>query len=280
MMSDQAEGLRRLLAQSRTRMLAIASMGRGMGATTAAMNLAAALALQGREVLLLDEHGTGDGTATAHWGLDPLGTLADVACQRLTLHGAAARSGCGVQVLPAVPRAPTACADPRTLWQGDVILVDAALDGEGRLSGLAQLADDLVLVMQPHAAAITATYAGVKQLHYAYALRQLRFLVNGVAEPRAAQQVADNLAQAGSRYLAVSLLPAGWVRAEPHTHDAQRLARTVVEAFPASPAAADFRRIADEMGHWPWRPGASLGAPQPALQSAPQARRANTAAAC
>ncbi|WP_345539479.1 flagellar biosynthesis protein FlhG [Variovorax defluvii] len=280
MMSDQAEGLRRLLAQSRTRMLAIASMGRGQGATTVTMNLAAALAQQGRQVMLLDEHGHGDGTAAACWGLAPAGALADVALRRTTLQDAAARSACGVQVLPAVPRTVALSADPRSLWQGDVILVDAALDAEGRLSGLAQRADELVLVMRPHAAAITATYAGVKRLHYAHALRQLRFVVNGVDEPRAAQQVTDNLAQAGSRYLAVSLQPAGSVRAEPHMRDAQRLARTVVEAYPASPAAADFRRIADEMGHWPWRPGASLVAPPPAPASPCQARDATIATAC
>ncbi|WP_077001350.1 flagellar biosynthesis protein FlhG [Variovorax sp. KK3] len=279
-MVDQADGLRRLLAQTRTRVLAVASMGRGLGGTTAAMNLGAALALQGREVLLLDEHGAGPGTASAEWSLAPAGTLIDVAGKRLALQSAAARAGCGVQVLPAVsPTVPPTSAghpDPRALWQGDVILIDAQLDGEGRLSALAQQADDLVLVMQPHAASITATYAGIKQLHYAHGLRQLRFLVNGVAEPRAAQQVTDNLAQAGSRYLAVSLQPAGWVRAEPHMRDARRLNRTVVEAFPASPAAADFRRIADEMGHWPWRPGASLVA----LPPAPKARAANTAEAC
>lgn len=274
LVADQADGLRRLLAHSRTRVLAVASVGRGLGATTVAMNLGAALVHQGRDVLLLDEHGTAPGTASAAWGIDPLGTLADVASRRLTLEGAAARAACGVQVLPAVPRTPPGSADPRALWQGDVILIDAALDAEGRLSALGQAADELVLVMQPHAASITATYAGIKQLHYAHALRQLRFLVNGVAEPRAAQQVTSNLAEAGSRYLAVSLQPAGWVRAEPHMRDAQRLDRTVVEAFPASPAAADFRRIADEMGQWPWRPGTGFG-PQPAQET----QGTNTAAA-
>lgn len=272
---DQADGLRRLLAQTRTRVFAFASMGRGLGVTTVAMNLAAALAYQGREVLLLDEHGTQAGTVSAAWAVDPLGTLADVANRRLTLEGAAARAPCGVHVLPAVPRTPAGSPDPRTLWDGDVILVDAALDAEGHLSALAQAADELVLVMQPHAASITATYAGIKRLHYAHALRQLRFLVNGVAEPGAAQQVAHNLAQAGSRYLAVSLQPAGCVRAETHADDAGRLSRTVVEAYPASPAAADFRRIADEMGQWPWRPGASL-APHPV----PAAQGTNTAEAC
>ena len=271
---DQADGLRRLLAHTRTRVFAIASMGRGLGATTAAMGLAAALAQQGREVLLLDEHGSGPGTVAAGWAVDPLGTLADVACRRLTLEGAAARAACGVQVLPAVPRTPAGSPDPRNLWQGDVILIDAALDPEGRLSALGQAADELVLVLQPHAASITATYAGIKRLHYAHALRQLRFLVNGVAEPRAAQQVTSNLAQAGSRYLAVSLQPAGWVRAEPHMRDAERLGRSVVEAFPASPAATDFRRIADEMSQWPWRPGATLAAGREAPGST------NIAAAC
>ncbi|MDR6536906.1 flagellar biosynthesis protein FlhG [Variovorax soli] len=273
--SDQADGLRRLLAQTRTRVLAFASMGRGVGVTSVAMNLGAALACQGRDVLLLDEHGTGAGTACAAWGIDAAGTLADVAAGRRSLQGAAAHAPCGVEVLPAVPRTPAGCRDPRTLWQGDLILVDAALDREGRLSALAEAADELVLVMQPHAASITATYAGIKHLHYAHALRQLRFLVNGVAEPAAAQQVARNLAQAGSRYLAVSLQPAGWVRAEPHMADARRLRRTVVEAYPGSPAAADCRRIADEMGQWPWRPGASL-----APQTAPGMPGKNTAAAC
>ncbi|VTU27014.1 cell division ATPase MinD [Variovorax sp. PBS-H4] len=272
---DQADGLRRLLAQTRTRVLAFASMGRGLGVTTVAMNLAAALAYQGKEVLLLDEHGTQAGTASATWAVEPLGTLADVANRRLTVQGAAARAPCGVYVLPAVPRTQAGSGDPRTLWEGDVILVDAALDGEGRLSALAQASDELVLVMQPHAASITATYAGIKRLHYAHALRQLRFLVNGVAEPGAAQQVAHNLAQAGSRYLAVSLQPAGCVRAEIHADAAGRLGRTVVEAYPASPAAADFRRIADEIGQWPWRQGTSL-APLPA----PVARGTNTAAVC
>ena len=183
LVADQADGLRRLLAQTRTRVLAFASMGRGLGVTTMAMNLGAALAYQGREVLLLDEHGTDAGTASAAWAVEPLGTLADVANRRLTLQGAAARAPCGVQVLPAVPRTPAGSPDPRTLWEGDVILIDAVLDGEGQLSALAQAADELVLVMQPHAASITATYAGIKRLHYAHALRQLRFLVNGVAEP-------------------------------------------------------------------------------------------------
>ncbi|WP_018906395.1 flagellar biosynthesis protein FlhG [Variovorax paradoxus] len=254
LVSDQADGLRRLLAQSSARIIAIASMGNRPGATTAAMNLGAALAHMGKDVLLLDEHRPGPDTACAAWAADPLGTLADVASQRLTCEGAAARTECGVHVLPAPLGGQPDHTDPRLLWDGSMILVDAALDAVGNLSPLARLADELVVVLQPHPASITATYSGIKRLHYAHALRQLRLLVNGVADPEAARQTMANLVDTGSRYLAVSIQPAGWVRADPHLADARRLARTVVEAFPASAAAVDFRVIAAAVAQWPWRP--------------------------
>jgi len=97
-------------------------------------------------------------------------------------------------------------------------------------------------------------------------------VVNGVSSVEEAQRVTANLANTGSRYLAVSLEPAGWVRADAHLADARRLGETVVEAFPASPAAVDFRRIAGDMGRWPWR----IAAPRRTerIASAGQALRA------
>ncbi len=254
LVADQADGLRRLLAHTPTRIIAVAGMGRGDGATTAVMNLGAALVHQGKDVLLLDEHCPTAESICAVWAIDPLGSLADVADRRLTCEGAVARAACGVGVLPAPPGIPYAGTDPRLLCHGGVILIDAVLDSEGRLSALAQIADELVLVLQPNPASITSAYAGIKRLHYAHALKQLHFLVNGVTGAEEAQRIVTNLTSTGSRYLAVSLEPAGWVRADPHLADARRLSQTVVEAFAASPAAVDFRRAAAAMERWPWRP--------------------------
>lgn len=248
--TDQADGLRRLLGQAPVRIVAVAGMGPGAGATTAAMSLGAALAQQGKDVLLLDEHHPKVRSVCDVWALSPRGTLADVTGRRLRIDQAAASAVCGVQVLPA---SPGAIVDPRTLWPRGIVLIDAAFDDEGRLSPLAEAADELLLVLQPHPAAITSAYAGIKRLHRAHALKQLRFLLNGVADVATAQQVMHNLAQAASRYLALSLLPVGWVRTDPWLADAARLRQTVVEAFPASAAAVDFRAIADDMGRWPWR---------------------------
>jgi flagellar biosynthesis protein FlhG len=50
------------------------------------------------------------------------------------------------------------------------------------------------------------------------------------------------------------------VRFDARLADAWRLKQTIAEAFPASPAAVDFRRVADDMGRWPWRAAMPLQA--------------------
>jgi len=252
LVADQADGLRRLLARTPTRIVAVAGSARGAGATTTAMNLGAALVQQGKDVLLLDEQEAGPDSACAIWNIDPFLSRAS-------------RSACGVDVLPAPPGGGGCAADLRSLCPGGVILIDAAFDAEGRLSLLAQAADEVVLVLQPDPTAITTAYACIKRLHYAHALQQLRFIVNGAEGEASARQITTNLANTGSRYLGVSLESAGWVRADPHLAGATRLGQTVVEAFPASAAAVDFRLIAVGMGRWPWRapaqPAAAVGTP-------------------
>ena len=51
--ADQADGLRRLMAGSNGRLVAVVGSGPAVGATTVTLNLAAALMQQGKDVLLL-----------------------------------------------------------------------------------------------------------------------------------------------------------------------------------------------------------------------------------
>ena len=149
MVADQADGLRRLLAHTPTRVVAVARMERELGATTAAMNLGAALVQQGKDVLLLDEHGR---------PAIRLRRLVARSARRAgrrglrapDLRGRARRSPPAASRAAGAARRPARSTDPRGLWQGGVVLIDAVFDGEGRLSPLAQMADELVLVLQPH----------------------------------------------------------------------------------------------------------------------------------
>lgn len=251
---DQADGLRRLMKPTSTRVIAVVGMLPRMGATTAAMNLAEALTNQGKDVLLLDEHSQTPESPCSVWSIEPSGNWDDVVARRLTLYRACAVAKCGVKVILAPTSLADDKADLRLKCQESVILIDALLGSSGELSLLAQQADDCVLVLQTHPSSITAAYLGIKQLHHAHALNQFRLLINGVVSAEAAGKVTVNLANTCSRYLSVSVQSAGWIRSDPHMASARRLNKTVLEAYPASAASVDFRRIASELEQWPWCP--------------------------
>ncbi len=153
-------------------------------------------------------------------------------------------------------------------------LLRAQPDGDGALSRGAALADDVLVVLQANAESIMQAYACIKRLHYAHALQRVCLLVEQVADAVEAKQILANLALTGSRYLSVALEPAGWVRADPLVLQAQRLGLTVVEAFPGSPAAGDFRQVAADLLHWPGIPAAGPLLPHSSVLARQEVRSA------
>jgi flagellar biosynthesis protein FlhG len=95
---DQADGLRRLLVNNQTRVITLAAGKAGVGRTSVVINLAAALARSGKDVLVLDEN------AAPNNVLDRLGLYArhdllDVAQGKCRLGQAMLEAG-GFSVLP------------------------------------------------------------------------------------------------------------------------------------------------------------------------------------
>ena len=253
---DQAEGLRRLLAREAPRLVALVGGDEQAGTSSAVINLAAALARQGKDVLVIDEHCDAKSLAQTV-GVETPRTIADVAAG-VPLDDVAARYYERVRVL-AAPASAMVGVRPRELLAAlndgvDVVLIDARLDADGALSPLAMQAHDVVVVMRASAQSITGAYACVKRLHFAHAIHQFRVLINGVTSASDAYSVYQNLTAVGSRYLAVSFSPAGAVSLDVRLARAALLGRSVVEAFPAAPATLDFRRIAVDLLHWPSRP--------------------------
>jgi flagellar biosynthesis protein FlhG len=223
--SDQADGLRRLMASSPGRLLAFVAGAPASDVGSVTLNLAAALARQGQDVHLMDEHGQAPARAVRR--------------------------------------------------RGRLVLLHAMLGAQGTLSPLAARADELVVLLQPQAEAITAAYACIKRLRQAHGLKRVRVLVNQAADAAEAQRIQANLAGAAARYLGLALEPAGFISADAQLAEARRLNLSVVEAFPGSPATADFYRLASALLRWPLPPMADEEAAEPH----PPARRALHAAA-
>jgi flagellar biosynthesis protein FlhG len=259
--SDQAEGLRRLLARSGSRVLAVTSGSTRVGCTTTVVNLAVALAEQGKDVLVIDEC-LGDYSVSAMLGgVCGAGNLAAVVRGEMPLEAAVARHARGFSVLaaPRSNREGHTAAQLSVVLNGpaDIVLIDAQLDRLGHLSALAMHAHDLMIVTRVAAQAITEAYACVKRLHYAHGIGQFRVLVNHVQSVADAHTTFENLAGVAGRYLTVSLEDAGCIAADQRMARALELSRCVVDAFPSTPAARDYRHLAAELQYWPMRPAMS-----------------------
>ncbi|CAG9235090.1 Flagellar biosynthesis protein FlhG [Paraburkholderia tropica] len=258
---DQAEGLRRLLAREGSRVIAVTGGPGAPGRTTAVINLAAALTGHGKDVLVIDECLGQRSVSALLGGVRGAGNFAAVMRGEMGLDEAAGRHALGFRVLAASRehRSQYTSAQLNKVLTGpaDIVLIDAELDAEGALSPLAMHAHDVLIVMRVAAQAITDAYACMKRLHFAHAIGQFRVLANHVASATDAQAAFDNLAGVASRYLTVSLENAGCVAADPHMPRAVQLSRCIVDAFPSTAAARDFRHVAAELPHWPMRPALS-----------------------
>ncbi|MDR5810322.1 MinD/ParA family protein [Caballeronia sp. LZ019] len=259
---DQAEGLRRLLTRAGSRVVAVAGGPAGIGCTSAVVNLGAALAVHGKDVLVIDERQNGTSVSRMA-GLSGSQAMSAVMSGRHALQDVVTRSPLGFSLIaaPREERVSHDAAQCRALLDGsaDIVLIDTQLDRHGALSSLAAQAHDFLIVTRAAAPAITEAYACMKRLHYAHAIGQFRVLINHVQNPADAAVAFENLSGVASRYLAVSLMHAGYVSEDARITRARELSRSVVEAFPATAAARDYRQIAAELLHWPMRPALLAG---------------------
>lgn len=263
--TDQAEGLRRLLAKSGSRVVAVTGGPAGVGCTSTVVNLAAALAGLGKDVLVIDECLGANSVSAMLGGVHGAGSLRAFLAGKIGIEEAAPRHHLGFSVLAASREncAGYSAAQLGTMLAGpaDVVLIDARLDRRGTLSALASQSHDVMIVTRVAAQAITEAYAGMKRLHYEHAIAQFRVLVNHVSSRSDAHTAFENLAEVAARYLAVSIADAGCIAADAFMERSLELGRCAVDAFPSAPSARDFRHVAAEMLYWPMRPALSSGSP-------------------
>ncbi|MBN8448907.1 MAG: AAA family ATPase [Candidatus Accumulibacter sp.] len=258
---DQAAGLRRLLRRPRLSVVTFVAGSTGVGKSVSVANLAASLARQGREVLVVDEN-TDDGIA-AFYGVITAHDLQQVVDREKVLADVLLPVAPGIRVLPAARLVKQLArlddAEQRILLEclaemtppADVVLVDTSLDHPLGFSPLGLAAHETVIVVSPNGAAITEAYALIKKVSLGYARKHFRILVSQVRLASEAQAIHDNMARVtGSRQLA-RLDYAGYVPVDERLRQASRLCQPIAGLFPDSPAARAYQTVANEMLNWP-----------------------------
>lgn len=247
---DQADGLRRMFSTDRPRLIEIVAGRAGVGRTLVAVNLGIALARSGRHTLLVDcTDRAGESRALRYLSLRGSATGAAGAHDPIALPG-----WNGFAVLPLrlsdserVNGAARAAAT-NILAQAsglDCVLVSSAV-ADSLLLPTEQRRDVLV-VLSRAASSITDAYALIKRMSLHGAHCRFQVVVNRASSDSEAHRIFQNMARVAQGYLDVQLELLGFIPADPALERAAAQGRSVIDADPASPASAAFRRLAERI---------------------------------
>jgi len=234
----------------------------GVGKTSVAVNMAAALTTAGRRVVLLDGD-LGLANVDVFLGLSPRYTLAHVLSGERTLDEILLATPQGFHVVPAASglahMANLDAAAHLGLVQAfsalatrlDVLIVDTAAGIAHGVTQLSQAAQHVLIVLCDEPASLTDAYALVKVLSRHHGVNRFRVLANMVAATGAGEELFQRFERVTARFLDVVLDYVGEVPEDDCLRRAIRGQRPVLEAFPSSPAARAFKKLAAQADKWP-----------------------------
>jgi len=254
LLHDQAEGLRRLFAAPKPRIITLLSGLPDAEKDMLLVNLGVAIERAGSEVLLVDARLTSTGIA-ARIG-SPVGlSLAEAIRGNVALEDAIYRTpqGCPLitliqkwETLNAVDSALLVQAFETVTRNSRIVLIDGEIAKDNSLPLSAMEHGEVVLQLSSKQESIKSAYTLLKRLNARLGRRPFGILVTGSSE-RQALVISQNLIEAANRYLAIPLNFLGWIPADSQLDNAARLGKSVVDVFPLAGAAIAFRQIAENL---------------------------------
>lgn len=264
MMNDQATLLRQLVQQRQDAahadvrpptLLTVASGKGGVGTTTIALNIAAAVAANGFRTVLVDADLQG-GDVHQLCQIQSLYSVADVLAGRRSVHEVLATGPGGLQILPGIWALGEAadCSEAAQLRllselrglgeHADFVVIDAGagLTRSARLFW--QAADHVLVVTTPDPVAVMDSYAAIKVLVGGNFHVKIDALVNKSPDRETAADVQHRLSQACRRFLARDLSSAGWIPIADQAFAGDGHGLPAVVAFPQSAAALAVKQAA------------------------------------
>ncbi|MDE2088058.1 MAG: P-loop NTPase [Xanthomonadaceae bacterium] len=259
----QADGLLTAVPTTRRHCQTIAVTGGkgGVGKSTLAVNLGAALASAGREVMLLDAD-TGLANVDVMLGLSPIRHIGHLLDGECSLESLVMPAACGLQVVPAGSGARRlAQLDSNQLATiirafdelprpPEFLLVDTAAGLSDSVTMFAAAVDDVVLVVCDEPASLTDAYGLAKVLSRDFGVRRLRMVANMVRNEGDARALYQKLARVCDRFLDVTVELVGFIPHDERLRQAIKRQAAVVDAWPSAPSSLAFKKLAGTVDKW------------------------------
>jgi len=260
--AGDAQGVARNNNPNPVQVIAVTGGKGGVGKTTIAVNLAAALAARGKDVMLLDGD-LGLANVDVFLGLTPRLTLADVLAGNCSLEEVVIEAPQGFRVVPAASGiAQLAELDTLThlglvrafgdlTTDLDVLVVDTAPGIAGSVLQFSQAAQQVLVVLCDEPASLTDAYALIKILSRDHGVKKFRVLVNQVRGRGLGQALFQRFERVATRFLSVELDYVGEIPEDAFLRRSIREQRPVVAAYPSAPAAVALKTLALRADMWP-----------------------------
>jgi flagellar biosynthesis protein FlhG len=242
--------------------IGVASGKGGVGKTTVAVNLAAALGQRGHRVLLLDAD-LGMANAQVALGVRSPLNISHLLSGEKTLQELLVPAAPGVQLVPGASglrdMAALDMSQVATIIHAfdalqesvDYLVVDVAAGISPSVLTFMAACQRRIVVLQDQPAAIADAYGLIKVMTQDQDLEEIYLVANAVQGDAHGQQLAQFVNDVTLKFLGRTVKYLGCVGADDVVQQAQRKYRSVIDFAPSSRAASDMRRLAQALEKLP-----------------------------
>lgn len=260
--NDQAAGLRRMTKPKPVQVIAVTSGKGGVGKTNVSVNMATAMSIAGKNVMLMDAD-LGLANVDVLLGVHPKFNLSHVIEGTCDLEDIVVQGPSDLAIIPAASGVkrmadltPTESAGLIRAFSElnhniDVLIVDTAAGIHESVISFTRAAHEIVVVVCDEPASITDAYALIKLLNRDYGVVRFRVLANMAHSVQEGRELYGKLLKVTDRFLDVTLDYMGAVPYDEYLRKSIQKQRAVVEAYPRSKAAMAFKNLAQKADKWP-----------------------------
>ena len=238
--------------------IAISSGKGGVGKTFVSLQLAGWLASLGKKVVLFD----GDlGLANLHvlLGLLPQEDLSSVLAGHKSLKDICITGPLGIQIIPGASgvreMAELTQAEVVRLFRdlndsfadADYILIDTGAGIGSHVTSMANIADEILVVVRDEPASLADAYGLIKVLHGDFVKQNIKIIMNDCGDGKRAKDVFVRLDGVSTRFIGLSLTLCGIVPHDEAVKAATRKRQLLVEFAKDCPASRAIATIAAQL---------------------------------
>ena len=247
-----------IIHEAKSRIVAVTSGKGGVGKTNLTVNLAIALGMAGKRVIIIDAD-LGMANVDVVLGTASRYNLLDLLKENVSLEDVLLRGPYGVNYISGgsgMEHAVDFSVSERNCLMeklsacenlADFILVDTGAGLGKNVLDFILASDEVVLLTTPEPTALTDAYAVMKAYSMYASNKNIRLVVNRIYDEPESQDVVAKLRQTSEKFLQMSITCLGYIYEDRNVMNAVRQQKPLLVAYPGTVAAKCVRAIAHNL---------------------------------